>query len=234
MSAPELVQAPEGGLAAGLRYFGLRLPIMLSELMPLDGTPGRTSRGGRSAAPPRAGGDLEHRRAPAAHPEDAAAGRPGAGGGQVRRRRSRGAACHHPVAAVGHRRLSPSSGRGRGRRLLLAAERRRHRTAVGGRDRGGRGARHLALPSRSGRHPDRAGGCCFGHDHSRRLAPGAGDPLHRRQPRIRAGSRRSIGPERSTSRGSSSSPGRRASWNSASLGRSSPPVAMACGRASLT
>lgn len=32
---PELVQAPEGGLAAGLRYFGLRLPIMLSELMPL-------------------------------------------------------------------------------------------------------------------------------------------------------------------------------------------------------
>ncbi|MFL5332630.1 MAG: LptF/LptG family permease [Geminicoccaceae bacterium] len=32
---PELIQAPEGGLAAGLRYFGLRLPIMLSELMPL-------------------------------------------------------------------------------------------------------------------------------------------------------------------------------------------------------
>jgi lipopolysaccharide export system permease protein len=32
---PELVTAPEGGLVAGLRYFGLRLPIMLSELMPL-------------------------------------------------------------------------------------------------------------------------------------------------------------------------------------------------------
>ena len=32
---PELVSAPEGALAAGLRYFGLRLPIMLSELMPL-------------------------------------------------------------------------------------------------------------------------------------------------------------------------------------------------------
>jgi lipopolysaccharide export system permease protein len=32
---PELVQAPEGGLAAGLRYFALRLPIMLSELMPI-------------------------------------------------------------------------------------------------------------------------------------------------------------------------------------------------------
>ena len=32
---PELVQAPEGMLAAGLRYFGLRLPIMLSEMMPL-------------------------------------------------------------------------------------------------------------------------------------------------------------------------------------------------------
>jgi lipopolysaccharide export system permease protein len=31
----ELVRAPEGALAAGLRYFGLRLPIMLSELMPL-------------------------------------------------------------------------------------------------------------------------------------------------------------------------------------------------------
>jgi lipopolysaccharide export system permease protein len=32
---PELVRAPEGTFAAGLRYFGLRLPIMLSELMPL-------------------------------------------------------------------------------------------------------------------------------------------------------------------------------------------------------
>jgi lipopolysaccharide export system permease protein len=32
---PELVQSPEGPLAAGLRYFGLRLPIMLSEMMPL-------------------------------------------------------------------------------------------------------------------------------------------------------------------------------------------------------
>lgn len=32
---PELVRLEEGGLAAGLRYFGLRLPIMLSELMPL-------------------------------------------------------------------------------------------------------------------------------------------------------------------------------------------------------
>jgi LPS export ABC transporter permease LptG len=32
---PELVRAPEGAVAAGLRYFGLRLPIMLSELMPL-------------------------------------------------------------------------------------------------------------------------------------------------------------------------------------------------------
>ena len=32
---PELVSAPEGALAAGVRYFGLRLPIMLSELMPL-------------------------------------------------------------------------------------------------------------------------------------------------------------------------------------------------------
>lgn len=32
---PELVRSPEGALAAGLRYFGLRLPIMLSELMPL-------------------------------------------------------------------------------------------------------------------------------------------------------------------------------------------------------
>ena len=31
----ELVRAPEGTLAAGVRYFGLRLPIMLSELMPL-------------------------------------------------------------------------------------------------------------------------------------------------------------------------------------------------------
>jgi lipopolysaccharide export system permease protein len=32
---PELVRSPEGALVAGLRYFGLRLPIMLSELMPL-------------------------------------------------------------------------------------------------------------------------------------------------------------------------------------------------------
>lgn len=32
---PELVQAPEGAMAAGLRYYGLRLPIMLSEMMPL-------------------------------------------------------------------------------------------------------------------------------------------------------------------------------------------------------
>ena len=32
---PELVRAPEGAFAAGVRYFGLRLPIMLSELMPL-------------------------------------------------------------------------------------------------------------------------------------------------------------------------------------------------------
>ena len=32
---PELVRSPEGALTAGLRYFGLRLPIMLSELMPL-------------------------------------------------------------------------------------------------------------------------------------------------------------------------------------------------------
>jgi lipopolysaccharide export system permease protein len=32
---PELVSSPDGALAAGLRYFGLRLPIMLSELMPL-------------------------------------------------------------------------------------------------------------------------------------------------------------------------------------------------------
>ncbi len=32
---PELASAPQGALAAGLRYFGLRLPIMLSELMPL-------------------------------------------------------------------------------------------------------------------------------------------------------------------------------------------------------
>ena len=32
---PELVGSPDGALAAGLRYFGLRLPIMLSELMPL-------------------------------------------------------------------------------------------------------------------------------------------------------------------------------------------------------
>ena len=31
----ELVRAPEGALAAGLRYFALRLPIMLSELMPI-------------------------------------------------------------------------------------------------------------------------------------------------------------------------------------------------------
>ena len=32
---PELVRSPEGAFAAGVRYFGLRLPIMLSELMPL-------------------------------------------------------------------------------------------------------------------------------------------------------------------------------------------------------
>ena len=31
----ELVRAPEGAFAAGVRYFGLRLPIMLSELMAL-------------------------------------------------------------------------------------------------------------------------------------------------------------------------------------------------------
>lgn len=31
----ELVRAPEGPLAAGLHYFSLRLPIMLSELMPI-------------------------------------------------------------------------------------------------------------------------------------------------------------------------------------------------------
>lgn len=31
----ELVRTPEGPLAAGLRYFSLRLPIMLSELMPI-------------------------------------------------------------------------------------------------------------------------------------------------------------------------------------------------------
>lgn len=31
----ELARAPEGAFAAGLRYFGLRLPIMLSELMPI-------------------------------------------------------------------------------------------------------------------------------------------------------------------------------------------------------
>ena len=32
---PELASAAEGAFAAGLRYFGLRLPIMLSELMPI-------------------------------------------------------------------------------------------------------------------------------------------------------------------------------------------------------
>ena len=33
--AEDLVQAPEGAWLAGLRYFGLRLPIMLSELTPI-------------------------------------------------------------------------------------------------------------------------------------------------------------------------------------------------------
>jgi len=33
--AEELVGEPEGVVAAGLRYFGLRLPIMLSEMMPI-------------------------------------------------------------------------------------------------------------------------------------------------------------------------------------------------------
>ena len=32
---PELVKLARGAFAAGVRYFGLRLPIMLSELMPL-------------------------------------------------------------------------------------------------------------------------------------------------------------------------------------------------------
>lgn len=32
---PELARSPEGPLIAGLRYFSLRLPIMLSELMPI-------------------------------------------------------------------------------------------------------------------------------------------------------------------------------------------------------
>lgn len=33
--AEDLVQAPEGAISAGLRYVGLRLPIMLSELLPI-------------------------------------------------------------------------------------------------------------------------------------------------------------------------------------------------------
>ncbi len=33
--ADEFVKAPEGAWAAGWRYFALRLPIMLSELMPI-------------------------------------------------------------------------------------------------------------------------------------------------------------------------------------------------------
>ena len=146
---PELVQAPEGGLAAGLRYFGLRLPIMLSELMPLTALLAGLlavadllrhrelvviwSIGVR---PPRilkmllpAGLALV---AVKFAVDDLAVPR---------------ATTQLRLWGIGEYRHRPGEAESGG--LLLAAQRRRHREAVGGRGRGGRGARHLDLPPRS-------------------------------------------------------------------------------------
>ena len=112
---PELVRRPKAAFAAGLRYFGLRLPIMLSELMPLAAL----------LAGLLAVADLlRHRELVVIWSIGV---RPlrilrmllpaglAPGGGQVRRRRPGGAARHQRAAPVGHRRVSASADRGRGR-----------------------------------------------------------------------------------------------------------------------
>ncbi len=136
------------------------------------GPAGRAPGGRRPAAPPRADRGLEHRGAPAEQFSGCSCRR----AWPWSRSSSRSTILRVPQATselrlwgIGDYRHRPTEGGGG--RLLLAAQRAGHRPPLGQRDHRRQGQRHLDLPPRHGRHPDRAHRRRLGHGHPGRLAP---------------------------------------------------------------